>query len=61
MVCLEWVFAGLRQVYFFGEKVTLSDRNPGNLNSSLVGRDTQPIGMRLSLDNFTDHPHTGAC
>lgn len=32
MVCLEWVSAGLRQVYFFGEKVTLSDRKPASLN-----------------------------
>ena len=60
MGCLASVFAGLRQVCFFEETITLSDRKRGNLNFSLVG-DTWPdsVPARLSLDNLAGHPHTG--
>ena len=37
MGCLESVFAGLCQVCYFEEAITLSDRKRGNLNFSLVG------------------------
>lgn len=62
MVRLGLVFAGLRQVYAFGEKITLSDRKPGSLNFSLVGLGgarPDPVLGWLSLDNFAIHPHTG--
>ena len=62
MGCIESVFAGLRQVCFFEEAITLSDRKRGNLNFSLVGLgDTwpDPVSARLSLDNLVGHPHTG--
>ncbi len=37
MGCLESVFAGLRQVCYFEEAITLSDLKRGNSNFSLVG------------------------
>ena len=60
MGCLASVFAGLRQVCYFEEAITLSDRKRGNLNFSLVG-DMWPdlASTRLSLDNLVGHPHTG--
>ena len=60
MVCLESVFAGLREVYFFWKEITAGDRKRGNLNFSLVG-DMWPdlVLARLSLDNLAGHPHTG--
>ena len=60
MGCLESVFAGLCQVCYFEEAITLSDRKRGNLNFSLVGDMwSDPAPTRLSLDNLVDHPHTG--
>ena len=60
MVCLESVFAGLRQVYCFWKEITAGDRKRGNLNSSLVGDTWLDLAStRLSLDNLVDHPHTG--
>ena len=62
MVCLELVFAWLRQVYSFGEKITLSDRKRGSLNFppvELGGARPDPVLDWLSLDNFAIHPHTG--
>ena len=60
MGCLESVFAGLRQVCFFDEAITLSDQKRGNLNFSLLV-DMWPdlVLPRLSLDNLAGHPHTG--
>ncbi len=62
MGCLESVFAGLCQVCYFEEAITLSDRKRGNLNFSLVG-DMWPdlVLARLSLDNLADYSHTGDC
>ena len=54
MVCLESVFAGLRQVYCFEKTITQSDRKPGNLNFLMAEpRDMRvnPAEIRLSLDN----------
>ena len=60
MGCLESVFAGLRQVCYFEEAITLSDLKRGNLNFSLVGdMGSDPAPTRLSLDNLVGHPHTG--
>ena len=62
MVCLESVFAGLRQVYCFEKTITQSDRKPGNLNFLMAEpRDMRvnPAEIRLSLDNLFSHPHTG--
>ena len=62
MGCFESVLAGSRQVCFFKEAITLSDRKRGTLNFSLVGLgDAWPdsASARLSLDNLADHPHTG--
>ena len=61
MVCLESVFAGLRQVYCFEKTITQSDRKPGNLNFLMAEpRDMRvnPAEIRLSLDNLAGHPHT---
>ncbi|MEQ6438226.1 hypothetical protein V8Z74_24915 [Comamonas sp. w2-DMI] len=62
MVCFESIFAGLRQVYFFEETITLSDRKPESLNFLMV----EPRGMRgnfaearLSLDNLWACADTG--
>ena len=59
MGCLESVFAGLCQVCYFEEAITLSDLKRGNLNFSLVG-DMWPdlVLARFSLDNLAGHPHT---
>ena len=60
MGCLASVFAGLRQVCYFEEAITLSDLKRGNLNFSLVGDMwSDPAPTRLSLDNLVGHPHTG--
>lgn len=62
MVCLESVFAGLRQVCFFLKKVTVSDRKPRNLNFTLLGPgDVRPSSAegRLSLDNLPSPLQTG--
>ncbi len=63
MACLGSVFAGSRQVYFFEETITLSDRKPGNLNFLMV----EPRDMRvnfanlwLSLDNLVTCADTGS-
>jgi hypothetical protein len=62
MGCLELAFTGLRQVCFFEEEITLSDRKRGNLNFALAGLgDTWPesVEIWLSLDNRASYPHTG--
>ena len=62
MVCLESVFAGLRQVHFFEETITLSDRKHGNLNFLIVeSRDMRvnSAEARLSLDNPVACADTG--
>lgn len=63
MVRLELVFVGLRQVCFFEEEITVSDRKLGNLNFTLLGPgDVWPSSAenRLSLDNLPSPLHTGS-
>ena len=62
MVCLESVFAGLRQVYFFWKEITAGDRKRGNLNFTLLGPGNvcpSSVADWLSLDNSSGRPHTG--
>ena len=62
MVCLDSVFAGLRQVYCFEKTITQSDRKPGNLNFLMAEpRDMRvnPAEIRLSLDNLMACADTG--
>ncbi len=62
MVCLESVFAGLRQVYFFWKEITAGDRKRGNLNFTVFGPGGAwccPVKDWLSLDNQSIRPHTG--
>lgn len=62
MVCLELVFAGLRRVCFFVEKITVSDRKRGNMNFTLLGPGDvwfDSVEYGLSLDNLSGHLHTG--
>ena len=62
MVCLESVFAGLRQVYCFEKTITQSDRKPGNLNFLMVEPRDMRISsadIRLSLDSLMACAHTG--
>ncbi len=62
MACLGSVFAGSRHVYFFEEKITLSDRKHGNLNFLMVeSRDMRvnSAEIRLSLDNLVASADTG--
>jgi len=62
MMCLGSAFDGSGQVHFFEEKITLSDRKPGNLNLLMVEpRDTRANSdeARLSFDNLADCLDTG--
>lgn len=62
MVCLGSVLVGSRQVWFSEERITLSDRKPGNPNFLMTGlRDTRVslFDGWLSLDNQSSDPHTG--
>lgn len=62
MACFESVFAGSRQVYFFVEEITVSDRKRGNLNFTLLGPGdvwSDSVEYGLSLDNQSGHLHTG--
>ncbi|KSQ39531.1 hypothetical protein APB30_13440 [Pseudomonas aeruginosa] len=62
MMCLGSAFDGLGQVHFFEEKITLSDRKPGNLNLLMVEPcDTRANSdeVKLSLDNPADRLDTG--
>jgi len=62
MACFESVFAGSRQVYFFVEEITVSDRKRGNLNFTLLAPGdawSVPVEQWLSLDNQSDYLHTG--
>ena len=62
MVCLESVFAGLRQVYFFWKEITAGDRKRGNLNFTLLGPGNvwpSSVADWLSLDNLMACADTG--
>lgn len=62
MVCLGSVFVGSRQVCFSEERITLSDRKPGNPNFLKTGLRDVRVNFpddRLSLDNRSRCPHTG--
>lgn len=62
MACFESVFAGSRQVYFFEETITLSDRKPESLNFLMVearGMRGNSAEIRLSLDNLVADADTG--
>lgn len=53
MACFGSVFAGSRQVYFFEETITLSDRKPRNINFLMAeqpGTNVSRIAQDLGLD-----------
>lgn len=62
MACFKSVFTGSRQVYFFEETITLSDRKHGNLNFLMIEPRDMRVNAaksRLSLDNLVACADTG--